>query len=370
MSSGPYRALYIHIPFCKSRCSYCDFTTEGVSLEDKRIAPYIEELILSIRRASRSGELGSIETVYIGGGTPTYIGSTHLAGLIYAIATSMHLTVEVECSIEANPESVSEPLIRDIWALGVNRLSLGVQSFDDKTLQLLGRNHSAEDARRALATAQTRFDNISVDLMCGIPGQSIEAFEEGLLEAISLGAKHISVYPLSLEEGTRLEQMVRKGEIEDCDEDVQAEMMQRAASVLESVGMHRYEVASYAVPGYECRHNISYWTGKAYLGMGRSAVSMTQTETSRTRLQDGAIIEELTADQMIAEDLMLAMRMSRGISDAQYAAALKRLPQTKAAFEKLLQMGLVKHGHGRYRPTEKGWLCGNELYGELYSLAP
>ncbi|MGI6106032.1 MAG: radical SAM family heme chaperone HemW [Raoultibacter sp.] len=366
----PYKALYIHIPFCKQRCTYCDFSTRAVAQDSVLIDEYIEKLILDIRRASKEEKLGSLETVYLGGGTPSYIGQARLSSLLYALSTSMHLTPEIECSMEANPDSVTDTLIKDIWALGVNRLSIGVQSFDDELLALLGRAHSAEQARSAVKIAQSRFENISVDLMCGIPGQSFESFQASLEEAIALGVKHISVYPLAVEEHTVLERMIESGELEEPDQDSQALMMQMAASILEPAGLVRYEVASYAAQGFECRHNIAYWTGKPYLGFGTSAVTMTQNDARRMRVQDGQVIEDLDRRQKIAEDLMMSMRMTEGVSEADVHEATMLLPDAPLTFRELVQRGFVERSEGRYRPTLAGWLCGNELYGAIFNLAP
>lgn len=167
----PYEALYIHIPFCKSKCAYCDFASEAISADDPRIEAYIDELILSIRAASRADLLGDLKTVYIGGGTPTHIGNKQLSRLLYALSLSMHLTPEVECTLEVNPESLTEAMVKDLFALGVTRLSFGVQSFDDAVLATLGRAHDAEQARKAIERAQLRFENISLDLMCGLLGR-------------------------------------------------------------------------------------------------------------------------------------------------------------------------------------------------------
>lgn len=144
----PYEALYIHIPFCKSKCAYCDFASEAISADDPRIEAYIDELILSIRATSRADLLGDLKTVYIGGGTPTHIGNKQLSRLLYALSLSMHLTPEVECTLEVNPESLTEAMVKDLFALGVTRLSFGVQSFDDAVLATLGRAHDAEQARK------------------------------------------------------------------------------------------------------------------------------------------------------------------------------------------------------------------------------
>ncbi|MDO4533834.1 MAG: radical SAM family heme chaperone HemW, partial [Coriobacteriia bacterium] len=286
----PYEALYVHLPFCKRRCRYCDFATEAIAADDARIDEYVERLVLEIRRAGRAGLLGQVKTVYIGGGTPSYVGLSRLSMLLYTISLSMHLTPEVECTMEANPESLSANMVRDLWALGVNRLSLGVQSFDDRVLATLGRVHDAQRARDAVKMAQERFENISIDLICGIPGQTKKSFEADVRTALELGVKHVSIYPLAIEEGTPFDAMVESGEIAEPDPDAQADMMEAAAGILAAAGMHRYEVASYAYPGFESQHNQAYWTGKPYLGIGRSAVTMRQNDCCRERLRDGAVL--------------------------------------------------------------------------------
>ena len=366
----PYKALYVHIPFCKTRCAYCDFATKAIDPHNAEIRQYIEDLIIEIRRASKEEKLGKIETVYIGGGTPSFIGSAHLSSLLYALSMSMHLTADVECSMEANPESITQELIKDVWALGVNRLSIGVQSFNNDLLHFLKRAHSGDDAQKAIQIAQQRFDNVSIDLMCGIPGQSFEDFKESLEIALEMGVKHVSIYPLVIEEGTPLDQKLEVGEIKESDQDMQALMMQMAASILEPAGLMRYEVASYALAGYECKHNITYWTGRPYIGFGESAVTMTQNSSRRMRIQDGEIIESLNRRQMLAEDLMMKMRMTEGVSDRQVKEASLLLPDTITTFWELTNLGFVTHEEGRYKPTLVGWLCGNELYGKVYNLAP
>ena len=228
MAYDPYKALYLHIPFCVKRCGYCDFATSAVERDSPIIDEYVESLVMDIRRASREGKLGAIETVYLGGGTPSYIGMRRLSMLLYALSMSMHLEPEVECTMEANPESLTAPMVRDIWALGVNRLSLGVQSFDDEGLRILGRAHDAEAARAAVRAAQERFENVSVDLMCGIPGQSEESFAESVREAVALGANHVSVYPLTIEPHTPFDAAIMRGEMLEPDEDAEAAAMEEA----------------------------------------------------------------------------------------------------------------------------------------------
>lgn len=368
----PYEALYIHIPFCKSKCAYCDFASEAISADDPRIEAYIDELILSIRAASRADLLGDLKTVYIGGGTPTHIGNKQLSRLLYALSLSMHLTPEVECTLEVNPESLTEAMVKDLFALGVTRLSFGVQSFDDAVLATLGRAHDAEQARKAIELAQLRFENISLDLMCGIPGQSIDSFRSSVEETLSLGVAHVSIYPLTIEEGTRLRDLMDRSafvESEDALSDAAAEMMVCAEELLVAHGFHRYEVASYAREGFECEHNKMYWTGKPYLGVGHAAVSMKQNDTSRVRFSDGCVQEVLTHEQALVEDLMLGMRMSRGVSAEKVQAVDALVPNTRSAFATLEEKGLVAERVGHFVPSEKGWLYGNEIFATLLDLA-
>lgn len=369
MLHDPYQALYLHLPFCVKRCGYCDFSTTATPADNPAIDAYVEDLALQIRRKAKEGELDSLETVYVGGGTPSHVGLARLSLLLYTLSLSMHLTPEVECTMEANPESLTERMVRDVWALGVNRLSIGVQSFDDEVLGILGRPHTADDARRALHAAQTRFENVSVDLMCGIPGQSEASFEASVREAARAHVAHVSVYPLIIEPHTPFYRSMLSGAMDEPDDDVQAAHMKLAARVLAEEGFERYEVASYARPGFACRHNIAYWTGVPYLGLGRSAATMTQNACRRMRVQDGQVTDDLGPAQMAAEDLMLGMRMTRGVSDEQVARAAKVLPGVQEAYAELEGLGLVQHCKARWCPTERGWLCGNDLYGRLFDLA-
>ena len=366
----PYRALYLHLPFCVRRCAYCDFATSAVAAESPEIDAYVEDLCLQVRRAARRGDLADIRTVYLGGGTPSHVGQARLSMLLYTLSLSMRLEPDVECSMEANPESLTVAMVKDIWALGVNRLSLGVQSFDDAVLAILGRAHDAAGAARAVEAAHERFENVSVDLMCGIPGQSRDSFAASVKRAIDLGVSHVSVYPLTIEPHTPFDRMVLAGEMPEPDDDVEADQMRLAADLLSAAGFLRYEVASYARPGFECAHNKAYWTGVPYLGLGRSAATMTQDASRRMRMQDGQVTDDLNAAQMAAEDLMLGMRMSVGASDEALARAAGLLPEVSTVFESLADKGLVVHTEGRWRPTERGWLCGNELYGAIFDLAP
>ena len=371
MPHDPYRALYVHIPFCVKRCGYCDFATQAMPRDDARIDEYLEQLILDIKRKGREGELTQIETLYIGGGTPSHLGLKRLTSLLYALSTSIDLARDgFEFTMEANPESLDENMVKDMWALGVNRLSIGVQSFDDEVLTILGRAHDSKRAREAISDARERFDNVSIDLMCGIPGQSKESLRESLGETLELGVKHVSVYPLTVEPHTPFYRAVMSGEMQEPDDDVEAEHMQIARDILVKNGFLHYEVANYAKPGYESRHNSSYWTGVPYLGLGWRATTMTQNDERRMRIQDGEVVDDLDRAQMEAEDLMLGMRQARGISLDRLASSRRLLPRLDETIDELIADGLVLRTETHLCPTEKGWLLGNELYGRLLDLAP
>lgn len=365
-----FEGLYLHIPFCKQRCAYCDFTTEALPQTSENMDFYLEDLIKEVRHHTRSGELGGIRTIYIGGGTPTHFGHKRLVELGYTLSLSIRLEQVEEYTLEANPESLNPKLVKDMFALGVDRLSLGVQSFVDDELQALGRAHTAARAEQAFNEARERFENISLDLMCGIPGQTPESWQHSLELALALGPEHLSIYPLQLEEGTPFHQAVTAGELEEPDEDLQAQMMQQAASVIKKAGYQRYEVASYAKPGKESRHNSSYWKGSPYLGLGTGASSMKNLDNgSRMRTRTGDAPEILSPREALAEDLMLGMRMSAGITEQQLEQAAHLLPHAKDTFDELASLGLVTHAQRSYLPTEKGWLLGNELYLRIWELA-
>lgn len=396
--------LYLHIPFCAKRCAYCDFATEACH-DDVRMDAYIDGLSLAIRRASRKGLLGTVKTIYIGGGTPSYLGARRLNSLVYLISLSINLDNVEEFTVEANPDSLDDRMVKDLFALGVDRFSLGAQSFDDEVLRAYGRIHDARQIDRAVACIRGRVKNFSLDLICGGPGQSMQSWEDSLRRALASGAKHISVYPLTLEEGTPLFAQVEAGTCERPDEDVEADMMEHAGEVLEAAGMHRYEVASYAYPGFESRHNSSYWSGVEYLGLGAGAASMLSCEDYHAcidaglfgpdrgcELSEGAArvrvdcdadttafndslgvphvqVETLTNVQAQLEDLMLGMRKSSGVSFEQVSRAAALLPEVSGVFASLEKRGLVSEKQGRYVPTERGWLCGNEVYGAIWGLA-
>lgn len=396
------RALYLHIPFCKAKCLYCDFESRalgGCEL-DFAMERYRRSLESRIDAYGDAGVLGDVETVYIGGGTPSLLGMS----LVSLVERVRRHCVPVEFTCEANPESFTLELAQALSAVGVTRISLGVQTLDASELKAIGRIHTAEQAALAIAQAKAVGLSTSCDVMCGLPGQTLESFGRTLDSLMTLRPEHVSVYPLQLEEGTPLAMLEEEGRIAVPNEDFQAACMDRAAERLSEAGFERYEVASYAQPGHRCRHNIAYWTGVPYMGIGRAAAGMFDLSadspavasrdaemcsavlgagdvpdgfTGRVRYRqlddEGDLFETelLTCREAMAEDLMLACRMTDGIPLHLLARAISCIPAPalRAACESAISRGLATWDGAALKPTHLGWLDGNELFGLFWNLA-
>lgn len=398
------RAIYLHVPFCLRRCRYCDFASSAVGHGDAIMRRYAEALSRLLREASGLGLLDGATTAYVGGGTPTMLGAEGLGSLL-GVARDLAPGLD-ELTFEANPESLGDDVLAAARDAGATRVSIGVQSFDDRELAALGRAHDAALARERVAAALESGLRTSVDLMCGIPYQTAGSWERTLREAVSLGVGHVSCYPLMIEPGTALERMCERGELPWPSDDAEADDMEAAERVLGSAGLARYEVASYARPGQRCRHNVAYWSGVEYLGLGTAAASMlsrdsyvalreatpdlpapgpdaerfrlTVRSTTREVVAAGSLaglafdVEQLTAREAVAEDLMLAARMSDGLPAALVSRACVELGEGRVAtrLDGLVARGLlVREPDGSLVPTHSGWLMGNELYGALWDLA-
>lgn len=406
-------ALYVHVPFCAQKCRYCDFDSRSFASCDLDVAldAYFEHLHARLDAFGNAGALGQIRTVYVGGGTPSLAG-----GRLVKLARRISMWCKpVEFTCEANPESLTAELATTLAEAGVTRISLGVQTLDNTELAVIGRIHNAERALEAIATVKDVGLDVSCDLMCGLPGQTMASWQHTLDGVFEAAPYHVSVYPLTLEEGTPLYRMACRDESLDPDEDFQAACMDVARERLSSAGYHPYEVASYALDGHECAHNIAYWTGRGYLDLGRSAAGMLDAEDfdrlaglfpgvaprgdfHRVRLvqrNDDATsfeAEYLTHREAAAEDLMLACRMTRGVASDLLVRAARVIPadELTAACDRALELGLatwvpelgdthagpidsvdVIAGRtcARLAPTHLGWLDGNVLFELFWGLA-
>lgn len=386
--------LYVHVPLCRSKCAYCDFFSladDGAISRAELVRTTIELLRGWLSPAVARVPL---KTLYIGGGTPTVLGDDLLA-LIGGLTAAMPLAPGAEVTVEGNPDSLDERLIGGLKDAGVTRLSIGVQSLHDDALRLLGRAHDAAAAVEAVRAATAAGLEVSADLICGVPGVSAGAWLESVRGVLDAGARHVSVYPLSVEPGTPLAAAIAGGRVPAPDEDAAVDAMEAAARELQAAGLMRYEVANYALPGLESRHNSAYWTGRPYLGVGGGAhgmltraqacaLALVEPEAASQGGAEGAdigrvrygyaqsalpaqersplaFIETLTTAEAAREDAMLGMRMSAGIDEG-----LARRAGTTGAMDSLVRDGLVTHSEGRYRPTVRGWLFGNEVFSRIW----
>ena len=391
-------ALYVHVPFCAQKCRYCDFDSRSFAPCNMSVAldTYFEQLYARLDAFGDAGALAQIRTVYVGGGTPSLAGE-RLVELARRISAWCR---PVEFTCEANPESLTAELAAALAKVGVTRVSLGVQTLDNTELTAIGRIHDADRALAAIATVKTAGLDVSCDLMCGLPGQTAASWKRTLDGVLVAAPHHVSVYPLTLEEATPLYLMACRDESLEPDEDFQAACMDMARELLGAAGYHPYEVASYALDGHECAHNIAYWTGRGYLGLGRSAAGMLDAEdfdrlaglfpgvSSRGDAHRVRLVQRDDA----AEDLMLACRMTRGVASDLLVRAARVIPadELAAACDRALELGLatwvpetlgvhegpftsadVVAGHVRARlaPTHLGWLDGNVLFELFWDLA-
>ncbi len=374
--------LYIHVPFCRSRCAYCSFYSSALSRGDEgRIQKYQDTLIAEIALwADRLGK-ERVETVFFGGGTPSLLSASAVALILTRIDRAFSLAGNAEISFEANPESfIASGYARDLRAAGITRLSLGVQSLNDAFLQRMGRVHSAKEAALAMQRArQAHFSSISVDCMWGLPGQKPDDWKRELKELSSLQPDHFSCYGLTLEETTPLAEAVRGGLALPSEQD-QAAMYLEGIAYLESLGYLQYEISNFARKGFRCRHNLGYWQGREYLGLGPSAVSTIQNRRwsnipdlaawseavhNRALPED---IEELDRKARVLEYIMLRLRTTRGLSVKAYRKLTGRnfLKDNHIFLQALHNEDLIRIRGGFIQLTHTGMLVSNAIVARLF----
>lgn len=390
-------SLYLHIPFCHVKCHYCDFTSYAgvLRLREPFVAALRDEIIIAGQRAQRaSSEKVRCRTIFFGGGTPSLLSAEQVALLLAAAREAFAVDADAEISLEANPGALEYGHLDDLRALGVNRLSMGAQSFDAALLRWMGRIHSPEDVERAFQAARAAgFDNINLDFMYALPGQSLESWATTLERALALAPDHLSLYSLIVEEHTPLHRWVSEGAVTPPDEDVAADMYEHARGRLRTAGYTHYEISNWARPGHDCAHNLTYWRNLPYLGLGAGAHSWyggrrfmeaksLREYTARVNaavapvgehaavtLPAAAIVEEeiISRELEMAETVMLGLRLTEGVAAAdferRYSQSLEsvfaeRLRDVRAA-------GLVETVDGRLRLTEQGTLLGNEVFAAL-----
>lgn len=360
-------AAYLHIPFCLSKCLYCDFNSypnrNGI------FDAYTNAVIQDIYN---SPDGPALETIYFGGGTPTVIGAERLCDILQAVVQKYSITNDAEISVEANPGTIIPDMLLQMRDSGFNRLSLGAQSFQDCFLEILGRAHNAEQISIALdAIRAAGFLSVSLDLMYGLPGQNISDWLLDLENAVSMEVEHISAYELTVEESTPLAHSVADGNLQLSPEELQIEMLNQTQVVLTQAGFERYEVSNYCKQGYECRHNLKYWRNEAHWGFGAGAVGYSGGVRSVRLLNPDRYIESVTCGsepvqateavtgQMFeAETLMMGFRLASGIDICVLDAMSQKSRDTA---EKLIAAKLLVVTGDRLVATPEGYLKLNDV---------
>ena len=371
------RAAYVHIPFCLSKCHYCDFDSfPGMgSIFDE----YVRALICDIERTPAHAD--PLATVYLGGGTPTVLPASGLARALGAVEKRFGLEPDAEVTVEANPGTVNEAKFAELRSAGFNRLSLGVQSFDDDFLGRIGRAHSSRDAVEAYhAARRAGFANVGIDLIFALPGQTLSHWETTLDMAIELNPEHVSLYELSVEQGTRFAELCAEGLLDLPDEDIQLAMYELAIAKLAPGGYERYEVSNFARHGFRSRHNQVYWRNEPFHGFGAGATSYVDGirahSFSDPQLYIEAVLsgsdaidfsEELTGPPALAESLMLGLRMLEGVDLQKLSeqTGTDALAEFGPRIEVLEARGLLELTGARLKVTHQGLLLLNDVLQEF-----
>ena len=370
--------IYIHIPFCKSKCEYCDFYSIPGKHEEL-YAAYTDAVCRHIKETGPLAPKHRVDTIYFGGGTPSYFGAEGLATILTAIRKNFDVASDAEITFEANPDSVTDQLLRRLKAEGFNRASLGVQCDDDKILSALGRPHNYEQAVNAYhRIRKAGFRNVSVDLIYGLPGQSLQAWQDTLENVLKLNPEHISCYGLKVEEGTPLYAYRDHANLPD--DDTQADMYMVACDTLRGRGFKQYEISNFSRKGLDSRHNTKYWTGGEYLGFGPSASSdfagkrFTLVRDLQTYIQGirggGEVMEdiqEIPLRERAGEYLMLRLRTAHGIFGEEYERRfLLPFQPLHDILRKYEDMGYaMRNEEGRWCLTARGFLISNDIITDL-----
>ncbi|HQR35381.1 MAG TPA: radical SAM family heme chaperone HemW [Blastocatellia bacterium] len=368
--------IYIHIPFCETRCHYCNFATGGYESELAR--RYVAALREEIQRADVTPGMQAVDSIYFGGGTPTTLTPEQLGGIIELCKTKFVVSPDTEITSEANPGTISQEFLEGLRATGINRLSFGVQSFDDGELQMIGRLHSAEEARQAVRLARAAgFENVSIDLIAGLPEQRMETWRQNLQEAFALEPDHLSVYLLELYKDAPLLHRINRGELRAIDDELTVEMYFALKDEAETHGFTHYEISNWAKLGFESRHNLKYWTGAPYWAFGVSAAGYDGAQrwsNTRniheylTRIEAGespvAETETLDADDLQSENLFLRLRLKEGVNlrEHEHRFGVRVTERYADELARLSEAGLIELDNDTLKISRAGTVLANEVF--------
>jgi len=377
-------ALYIHWPFCVSKCPYCDFNSHVRDTVD--IAQWHNALLADLAHEAALLPGRTLGSIFFGGGTPSLMPPALVETLIGAATSHWSASETIEITLEANPSSVEAARFADLARAGVNRVSLGLQALDEATLGFLGRAHGVDEGLRALATAQQHFSRVSFDLIYARPGQSPDQWEAELRRALGFGTGHLSLYQLTIEPGTRFETLVRRGELIPADDDLCADLFDLTREITASAGLPAYEISNHARPGEESRHNLTYWRYGDYAGIGPGAHGRRGAlATERHRKPENylsamdrnghglAIERPLDPETRAMEALLMGLRLAEGVDLARIAArsgvAIDALIDGKAA-ERLVELNLARRDGDHITVTEKGMPLLDAILAEIVAIEP
>lgn len=377
MSNQPIEAVYIHIPFCLRKCNYCDFLS---FYRPEEMTSYVDALAKEMEIAAAAYEVKA-KTIFIGGGTPSCLEESLLEIVLQAVQKYFGSEALVEYTMEANPGTLSAEKLALMRKYGVNRLSLGVQSDRTDHLKMLGRIHSFDEARQAVELARAAgFENINLDFMYGLPGQTAEQWSETLVNAIRLNPQHLSLYQLKIEEGTAMYQWLEDGKISEFDDEQALAMYRIAQHVLAEHGYGQYEISNYAQPGRESLHNQVYWRTENYLGVGLGACSWVRPLRWNNQfemndyiglVQTGQLPEQepehLTETEQMEETVFMALRMNQGLSKQLFSERFAKPAEAvfADALRRCMEKGWIKETEEAYFLTEEGRVLGNLVFMEF-----
>ena len=369
----PALGLYIHIPFCKAKCAYCDFYSLAHS--EEKMDAYMAALLRHLEEVAPRAAGMQVDTVYFGGGTPSYLGAARLCRILQTVLRRYDVARDAEITLEANPDSAGDwKELRRLRRAGFNRLSLGVQSTDDALLRRIGRVHTYEQVQQAVKAARkAKFTNLSLDLIYGLPGQTVEDWQRTLADAVALGPEHLSCYGLKLEEGTPLWQQRQTLTLPD--DDAQADMYLYTVAALGEMGYEQYEISNFAKSGKESRHNLKYWRMEEYAGFGPGAhsdfggVRYGYVRDIDSYIAGRLVLSESETDSTLARDyeyVMLSLRTAAGIDRQTFEKRYRqRFQPMETLFEQYEKAGLALPTEGGWRLTPKGFLVSNSIIAAL-----
>lgn len=359
--------LYIHIPFCIKKCNYCDFLSAPGGKEERAV--YAESLCRKIRSYAELAGAYCVTTIFVGGGTPSILEAGQMRDILKAVKETFHIDESAEITIETNPGTLTKEKLSVYKNIGVNRLSIGLQSADNRELRTLGRIHTYEEFLASYYMArEAGFGNINIDLMSAIPHQTRESYEKTLRAAAELNPEHISAYSLIIEEGTPFYEKYADGKnARDLpDEDTERLMYEDTKRILKEYGYHRYEISNYARKGFECRHNLGYWERAEYLGIGRGAASLIDNR----RFVEGEEPETLSKEEQMSEFMFLGLRKMEGVSKKRFRAEFGcRMEDVYGGVIKnMKEKGLLAEKGDFIRLTERGIDISNYVMSEFVQL--